>query len=404
MGRLKVSERLSKIPASPIRKLASYAIRARKKGIKIIHLNIGDPDIKSPAVIINSLKNWQQNPISYANSQGEEKLIRALVWYYHNLGFKFIKNKHLQITLGGSEAILMTFLAIVDFQDEIIVFEPTYPNYFSLAACAGVKLVAIKTDIKYGFHLPNKSKIEQKITKKTKAILICNPNNPSGTIYTKKEIKLLVSLAKKHNLYLIADEVYREFCYQGKKHVSLLNYMKELPDRIIVLDSLSKRYSICGLRLGCLVSLNKEINAGVLRIAQGRLSAGKIDQLIASKLTQVSKNYFVRNINEYQKRRDFVYNQLLKVDGVTAYQPEGAFYLMVGLPVRDSEDFCRWLLTDFHLNRQTLMLAPGAGFYISKNFGKNEVRIAYVLNRTALKKGLEIFKEGLRVYLAKLRN
>lgn len=404
MGKLTVSKRLLKIPASPIRKLVPYAVRAKKNGIKIIHLNIGDPDIKSPSVMINSLKRWQRNPIPYANSQGEEKLIKALVWYYHNLGFKFIEDKHLQITLGGSEAILMTFLAIADFQDEIIVFEPTYPNYFSLAACAGVKLVAIKTDIKNGFHLPNKSKIEQKITKRTRAILICNPNNPTGTVYTNKEIELLVSLAKKHNLYLIADEVYREFCYQGKKHVSLLNYMKELPDRIIVLDSLSKRYSICGLRLGCLVSLNKEINAGVLRIAQGRLSAGKIDQLIASKLTQVSQDYFVKNISEYQKRRDFVYQQLLKVDGVTVYQPEGAFYMMVGLPIKDSEDFCRWLLTDFQLHGQTLMLAPGDGFYICRNSGKNEIRIAYVLKRSILRRGLEILKEGLRVYLRKQKD
>jgi len=401
---MNVSNRLLTVPASPIRKLVPFATKAKKQGVNIYHLNIGDPDIKSPEVMINAFKSWNKNPIAYSGSQGEENLISSLTWYYHRLGYKFIKQENIQVTLGGSEAILITFIAICDPGDEILVFEPTYPNYLSLAATANVKLLPVATTMKTGFHLPAQGEIEKRINRKTKGILICNPNNPTGTVYTKREIDTVVKIAKKHNLFLIVDEVYREFCYQGKEHISILSYMKYNPDKIILLDSLSKRYSLCGLRLGCLVTLNNHLADGILRIAQGRLSAGTVDQYIAAKLTQVPKKYFIDNIKEYQKRRDMVFNQLLKVEDINVYKPEGAFYMIVGLPVKNSEDFCRWLLTDFHLNHETVMLAPGAGFYISKNSGKNEIRIAYVINKEKLKTALKILVEGLKTYKLKVKS
>lgn len=398
MVKANISRRLKDIPASPIRKLASYADQAKKNGVRIIHLNIGDPDIKSPEVMINSLKKINQNPIPYCHSQGLSELLKALQWYYQKLGFNFISEKNIQITSGGSEAILMTLMAVADPGDEVIVFEPTYPNYLSFAKECNVKLVPVSTSIANHFHLPESKEIEKKITKRTRAILICSPNNPTGTIYTQKEIEMLVSLAKKHNLFLVADEVYREFTYDGRTHTSLLNYMKKMPDKIIVLDSLSKRYSVCGLRLGAIVTLNQEVLDGSLRIAQARLSVGYIDQFVASKLTEVSKKYFSDNIREYQERRNYICDSLSLIKGVNVYKPEGAFYLIVGLPVKSSEDFCRWLLTSFSLNGCTLMLAPAPGFYITKNLGKNEVRIAYVLNSAKLKIALDILKKGLIAY------
>lgn len=393
-----VSKRLQTVPASPIRKLVPYAAAAKQQGTKVYHLNIGDPDIKTPGVMIEALKNWDKNPIAYSQSQGQPEFIDAVKKYYFGLGYSFLKDENIQITLGGSEAISMTIFATTQPGDEILVFEPFYANYNSYAAVNGTKLVPILTLPENGFRLPNEAEIEKKITPKTRAILYCNPSNPTGTVYTKPEIEMLVKIAKKHGLFLISDEVYREFTYDGRKQVSLLDYMKEIPTHAIMLDSLSKRYSLCGARLGMLVSLNKEVTDGVLRIAQGRLSAGLIDQLIASKLTQVPPSYFKEVHDEYQKRRDILFAGLKKIPGVFVPQPEGAFYTIVKLPVKNAEDFAKWLLTDFRLNNETVMVAPAAGFYATAGLGLNEVRIAYVLNVNDLQKALTILEEALKAY------
>lgn len=395
---VQVSQRLSAVPASPIRKLVPFAMQAKKRGIKVYHLNIGDPDIKTPDVMLSALRTLRINPIGYSQSKGEPVFIEALRTYYHKLGFRYIEADHIQVTSGGSEAITMAMFAVANPGDEILVFEPFYTNYNSYAAINGITLVPVATDIVKGFHLPSRKEIEEKITNKTGAILYCNPNNPTGTVYTKEEIEMLVKLAKKHNLFLLSDEVYREYAYDGRSQVSLFDYMQQIPDKAIVLDSLSKRYSVCGVRLGALVCLNKDIIAGTLRMAQGRLSSGLIDQLISSKLTEVPDSYLQLVRKEYQKRRDVLYQGLKNIPGVTITKPEGAFYVIVGLPVNDSDDFCRFLLTDFSDNNETVMVAPASGFYATQGRGKNEVRIAYVLNTTDLTRAVVLLSRALSAY------
>lgn len=393
-----VSTRLQHVPASPIRKLVPFAQRAKKEGVHVYHLNIGDPDIKTPQVMIDVLKHWNKNPIGYGQSQGEPAFLDALNTYFHSIGFPFIDTAHIQVTSGGSEAIAMAMFAVANPGDEVLVFEPFYANYNTYAVVNGVTLKPILTHIEDGFHLPSEEVIEKHITKKTKAILICNPNNPTGTVYTKEEIDRLVSVAKKHDLYLLSDEVYREFTYDDRRHVSLFSYMKAYPKQVVVLDSLSKRYSLCGARLGALVSLNKDIMTGVLRMAQGRLSAGLVDQALAAKLTEVPQSYLNAVKKEYEERRNVLFDGLKTTPGVTVSKPEGAFYTIVGLPVADAEDFCRWLLTDFRDNNETVMLAPAAGFYATPDLGKNEVRIAYVLNTKSLKRCIELLAIALEQY------
>jgi aspartate aminotransferase len=398
MKNTQVSSRLLEVPASPIRKLVPFAVEAKKKGAKVYHLNIGDPDIKTPEVMVNVLKSWSANPIPYGQSQGEPKFLESLKIYYNKLGYSFIKTNHIQVTTGGSEAISMAFFALCQPGEEVIAFEPFYTNYNSYAAINGVKITPVLTKGETGFHLPAKFEIEKKITKKTKAIIICNPSNPTGTVYTKEEMKMLVAICVKNNLFLISDEVYREFVYDGKKHVSILEFMKKYPDKMILLDSLSKRYSLCGARLGMLVSLNKDLTDGVLRMAQGRLSSGFVDQAMAEKLTEVDTSYFKAVQKEYQTRRDLLYKGLKSIPGVYLEKPEGAFYTIVKLPVKDSEDFCQWLLTDFRYKNETVMVAPAAGFYGTKGRGKDEVRIAYVLNCNDLEKAIEILRRALVEY------
>jgi len=394
-----LSNRLSLVPASPIRKLVPLAQEAKKKGVHVYHLNIGDPDIKTPEVMIDVLRKWDKNPIPYSPSQGELLFLDALKIYYHRLGYSFLDTKHIQVTTGGSEAIAMAFFSVCNPGEEVIVFDPLYANYNSFAVKEGVTLVPVMTKLETGFHLPKREDIEKKMTKKTKAILISNPNNPTGTAYTKKEMDMLVDIVKKYNLFILSDEVYREFVYDGKSHVSLLLYMKDIPMQAILLDSLSKRYSLCGARLGCIVSLNEELMSGVLRIAQGRLASGYIDQMMASKLTEVPSSY-TKNVQiEYQKRRDVLFAQLSTIEGVILPpKPEGAFYAIVGLPVKDAEDFCRFLLTEYRDNNETVMLAPASGFYATPGKGRNEVRIAYVLNCESIKRSVEIIKKALRAY------
>ena len=407
-----LSQRLSLVPASPIRKLVPFAQAAKRNGVKVYHLNIGDPDIKTPDEMISVLRNWDKNPISYELSQGSTQFLDALTWYYHTLGYTFIDAKHIQVTNGGSEAISMALFATCEPGDEVIIFEPFYANYNSYTALNGVHIKAITTSIESGFHLPSKEIIENTISKNTKAILFCNPNNPTGTVYTKDEIEMLVDIASKHELFLLSDEVYREYTYDGKAQVSLLSYMQKIPNQAIVLDSMSKRYSLCGARLGALVSLSDDLLSGVLRIAQGRLSSGFIDQAMASKLIHVPHQYIENVQKEYELRRDVLFSGLQNIPGVTVCKPEGAFYVIVGLPVDDSEKFCQWLLTDFRdpsassLRKdsgqagqaETLMLAPAAGFYATEGKGKNEVRIAYVLNVTDLKRCIELLQKSLILY------
>jgi aspartate aminotransferase len=396
-----VSDRLNQVPASPIRKLVPFATKAKEDGVKVYHFNIGDPDVHTPDVMINVLHTWDRNPVGYANSHGEAPMLEALKTYYHGLGHSFLDTKHIQVTMGGSEAISWAIFATCEPGDEIIVFEPFYANYNTYARVNGVTLVPILTTASTGFHLPKSDDIESKITKKTKAILICTPNNPTGTVYTKEEMEVLVSIAKKHGLFLLSDEVYREYAYDGRSQTSLLSYMEEIPKQAIMLDSLSKRYSACGIRIGALVSLNNDIMSGVLRIGQGRLSAGLVDQAMAAQLVNVPQTYLDDIHNEFEKRRNVLYEGVKSIPGVVIPKPEGAFYTIVGLPVDDAEHFCQWLLTDFRDNNETLMLAPAAGFYATDGLGKNEVRIAYVLNTTAINRSVELLKRALIAYNAR---
>ncbi len=395
---MKISSRLNSVPASPIRKLIPLAEAAKRQGVRVYHFNIGDPDVKTPQVMSDKLKSISTNPIGYAPSQGHPQLLQALQTYYHRLGYKFLDSKNIQVTMGGSEAISWAMFSVADPGEEILVFEPFYANYNAFAKINHVNLVPILTSIAAGFHLPKKEIIEKAITRKTRAILYTSPNNPTCTVYTRAEIKMLVEIAQKYNLFLLADEVYREFCFDGLVHTSLFDYMEKIPQQAIVLDSLSKRFSLCGARLGALVSLNSEIMAGVGRMGQSRLSAGLIDQFLAAELTKLPNSFFTEIQKEYQKRRDTIYAGLKKIEGVVISRPEGAFYCIAGLPVADAEHFCKWLLTDFRLNGETIMLAPAAGFYATDGQGKNEVRFAYVLQVADLNRGLMILKAALDKY------
>ncbi len=397
----KGSERIQALPVSAIRKLSPYAVQAKKKGVKVYHLNIGDPDIKTPQVMLDVLKNWQLQTIRYAQSSGEPEIIQALKGYYQRLGFADINEENIIITVGGSEAVAMAFFSTTNSGDEVLVFEPFYSNYAVIASFCDVKLVPIATYIENGFHLPTRNQIEQQITAKTKAILICSPNNPTGTVYSREEMEMLVSIAQDKQLFLISDEVYREFVFDGKKHTSILEFLDQVPEQIILLDSLSKRYSLCGARIGVFATLNKDLMAGAIKIAQSRLSGGLIDQLVASKLLEVPDSYITDVIEEYQQRRDVLYTGLSEIKGVFLTKPEGAFYTIVSLPIKNAEAFAIFLLQDFRLNNETVMLSPAPGFYNTPNQGLNQVRIAYVLNTQDLKRCIEIISAGLKAYSLK---
>ena len=326
MQKTDISKRLFDVPVSSVRKLTSYSNLAKKEGVKIYHLNIGDPDIKTPQVMMDALRDFVGNPIRYADSQGELPFRTSLKEYYHKFGGEFVLESDMLVTQGGSEAIEMAFFATCSTNDEILVFEPFYSAYSVMASLTGVKLVGVESSsIETGFHLPDRSVIESKINSKTKAILICSPSNPTGTIYKEEEMRLLVDMSKKYNLFLISDEVYREFAYDGRAQVSLLSYMQEIPEQAILLDSLSKRYSLCGARLGVLLTLNKAIIAGCNKLAQGRLSAGFIEQVMATKLTEIPASHTEEVVREYQKRRDIIYEGLSQIPGVKLARPEGAF-------------------------------------------------------------------------------
>jgi aspartate aminotransferase len=386
------------MPPSPIRKLVPLADAAKNRGIKIYHLNIGQPDIHTPPEFMNAIRNYDRMVLEYGNSKGDHNFITGLVKYYKRRGIE-LKEKDIQITTGGSEAIIFALICVANVGDEIILFEPFYTNYNGFAMMADVKLVPITLKAENGFHLPPKEKIEEKITPKTRAILICSPNNPTGTVYTKEEMEMISDICKKHNLFVLSDEVYREFIYEGK-HTSIMN-VDGIQDRAILLDSISKRYSACGARIGCLVSKNEQVMDAALRLGQARLCSPSIEQFGATAALKIEDDYFEKMALEYKRRRDTVYEELMKIPGVVCRKPSGAFYIMAKLPVKDIEDFARWMLTDFSLDEETTMIAPGPGFYATPGKGQDEARIAYVLNADDLRKAMRILAKGIESYNGK---
>ncbi|HOB78479.1 MAG TPA: pyridoxal phosphate-dependent aminotransferase [Bacteroidales bacterium] len=393
---LSISKKGQMMPPSPIRKLVPYADAAKKRGVKVYHLNIGQPDIETPKLAIDALKNINLKVIEYSHSAGILSFREKLCKYYEENNIHVTPDEII-VTTGGSEAILFTFGTIMDNDDEVIIPEPYYANYNGFAINAGVKVVPIMSTIEDNYALPPIEEFEKYITPKTKAILICNPNNPTGYLYSQEEIEKLGKLVKKHNLFLIADEVYREFVYDGSKHFSVM-HLKEIEQNIILVDSVSKRYSACGFRIGMLVSKNKEVMATAMKFAQARLSPPTFGQIAAEAAIDVDKSYFEAIKKEYVARRNVVIEGIKSIPGAYCPTPKGAFYVMAKLPIDDSDKFCQWLLEDFNVNNETVMLAPATGFYSVPERGLQEVRISYVLNVDDMKRSMELLKKALEVY------
>lgn len=391
-----ISAKGQSMPESPIRKLVPYSEIAKKRGTKVYHLNIGQPDIKTPDVAINSIKDIDIKVLEYSHSAGFESYRRKLSEYYqkHNLP---INIEDIIITTGGSEALLFAMGSTMDTDDEIIIPEPFYANYNGFSTASGVKVVPVISTIDEGFALPPIADFEKLITSKTKAILICNPGNPTGYLYSREEIFQLAELVKKHDLFLIADEVYREFIYDGENHYSVMN-VPGIEQNAIMIDSVSKRYSMCGARIGCIVSKNKEVMAAAMKFAQARLSPPTFAQIASEAALETPQSYFNEVITEYKDRRDTLINELNQIEGVKVATPKGAFYCIAKLPVKNADDFAQWLLESYKFNRETVMVAPAAGFYSTPNVGLDEVRIAYVLKKEDLIKSVRILKEALKVY------
>ena len=395
MATPRISQRAKDMPPSPIRKLVPLADAAKKKGIKIYHLNIGQPDIPTPREFMEAVRHYDEEVLAYGNSKGLQQFLSGLVQYYKRRNI-LVEEKDIQVTTGGSEAIIFAMICAAAVGDEIIIFEPFYTNYNSFAKMADMKLVPLTLQAENGFHLPPKEKIVEKITPKTKAISICSPNNPSGTVYTREEMEMIAQICREHDLFVLSDEVYREFIYEGK-HTSIM-HIEGIEDRAILLDSISKRYSACGARIGCLVSKNEEVMSAALRLGQSRLCSPTIEQVGATAALVIQDNYFERMAQEYKRRRDTVYEALMKIPGIVCLKPSGAFYIMAKLPVKDIEDFTRWMLTDFDSDGETTMIAPGPGFYATPGKGQNEARIAYVLNVDDLKKAMQVLAKGIETY------
>jgi aspartate aminotransferase len=392
----KLSKRAYAMPFSPIRKLAPYADEAKQQGIHVFHLNIGQPDIETPKEMFNAICAYREKVLSYGPSGGLLDLRLAVADYYRRVGID-VDLDNVWITTGGSEAILFALMSVCDPGDEVVVFEPFYTNYNGLAVMAGVKLVPITTKVENGFHLPSQKAIEEKITRRTRAILINTPNNPTGTVLTEQEMYVLYKVCKKRGLFLLSDEVYREFVYDGRVQVSALS-LPEIQDKVIVMDSMSKRFSACGARVGCIISRNKKIMDEIIKFGQARLCPPTIEQVGAIGAYKNFDRYIKPVIVEYENRRDYLFNGLQRIDGVYGHKPEGAFYTVLRLPIKDAEKFCRWLLSDFQYNKQTVMLSPASGFYSSPRKGKNEVRIAYVLKKDDLKNALVALDAALKKY------
>lgn len=391
-----ISERGKAIPASPIRRLVPYAEEAKRKGRKVYHLNIGQPDIPTPEVALNALRNINMKVIEYSHSAGNESYRRKLAAFYQKIGID-IDFTELMITTGGSEAILFSMLACLNPGEEVITPEPFYANYNGFATTAGIKIIPVTSYIKEDFSLPPIADIEKKITSKTKGIIICNPNNPTGYLYSKEELEHLKEIVKKYDLYLFSDEAYREFCYDGAEHFSAMS-LKGIDNNVIMLDSISKRYSACGVRIGAIVTRNKDIISTALKFGQARLSPPGLGQIVGEASIDTPDNYFKEVNKEYTLRRNFMVEALNKMPGVYCPKPKGAFYTVVKLPVDDADKFAQWLLEKFEYNNQTVMVAPASGFYSTPGYGKNEVRIAYVLKIDDLKNAMMILAEALKVY------
>lgn len=391
-----VSHKGATMPQSPIRKLVPFAEDAKKNGAHVIHLNIGQPDIKTPQIALDAVKNNTLEVLEYSRSEGSETYRKKLAGYYAKNDIH-VSAEEIIITTGGSEALAFTMGSIMDTDDEIIVPEPFYANYNGFATAAGVNVVPVTSDIDSNFALPPIEAFEKLITPKSKAILICNPGNPTGYLYTKEEIKKLAAVVKKHDLFLVADEVYREFAYDGRQHYSILQE-EGIEENAIMIDSVSKRYSMCGARIGCLVTKNREVIKTALKFAQARLSPPTYAQIASEAALETPQSYFDEVKEEYTQRRNLLVTELEKIEGVNIGRPQGAFYCIAELPIDDADDFAQWLLEDFRLNGETVMVAPAAGFYATEGLGKNQVRIAYVLDKENLKKAVNILKEALKSY------
>lgn len=393
---MNLSQRALMMPASPIRRLVPYAEKAKARGIKVYHLNIGQPDIETPQEILDGYKKIDIKVLEYGHSAGLKSYIQTLVQYYQQVGIA-VQAEDILVTTGGSEAISFALKAICDPGEEVIVPEPFYTNYLGFAIMAGVKIVPVLTRPETGFALPNKDEFKKLLTSKTRAILFSNPNNPTGAVYTTQEMETLRQLALENDLFLIGDEVYREFVYDDTAALSVLN-LKGIEDRSVMIDSISKRYSACGARIGCVISRNKQFMATMLKFGQARLCPPTIDQLAAQQASKIPPSYFEQVRNEYRLRRDVLCAELKKIPGVKFLPPKGAFYLIAGLPVDDAERFAIFMLNDFNLDNETVMLSPGNGFYATPGMGKSEVRIAYVLKREQLIQAVEIIDAGLKAY------
>lgn len=395
---MKISKRGENIQASPIRRLVPIAEQTKKKGIKVYHLNIGQPDIPTPEPIYEAIKNFNEKVLSYGPSQGLPELREEISRYFREYGID-LGMEDVLITLGGSEAIHFAFSVIADPGDEIIIPEPYYTNYNGYASFAGIKIVPVTSKAENGYRLPSVEEIESKITSKTKGILICSPNNPTGTVYNDEELGRIVYLAKKYDLFIIGDEVYKEFVYDGLKHRSILE-LKGVEERTIVVDSISKRFSSCGARIGAIITRNRDVMDSLVRFAQARLCPPTIEQVGAIAAYRMGMSYFKPINEEYQRRRDAMFSALEKMEGVIIKKPQGAFYIFAKLPVEDTNEFAMWLLRDFSVDGETVMVAPGDGFYGKEGLGKNEVRLAYVLNVESINRAMSIFERGLKEFRA----
>lgn len=391
-----ISNKAKCMPASPIRKLVPFSDAAKKRGVKVYHLNIGQPDIPTPDVALDAIRHFSQKVVAYSHSAGILSYRQKLVKYYEKNNIN-ITTDDIIVTSGGSEAILIALSTIMDPDDELIVPEPFYANYNGFSVNCGVKVVPIQSTIETGFALPSISEFEKVITPKTKAILVCNPNNPTGYLYSKEEIETLGQLALKHDLYLLADEVYREFIYGDVKHFSVME-LKGLENNTILVDSVSKRYSACGFRIGAMISRNKEVMSAAMKFAQARLSPPTFGQVASEAAIDTPDSYFRDVKAEYIARRNVVVEAINKIEGAFCPNPQGAFYVVASLPIDDSDKFCQWLLEEFNHNNETVMLAPATGFYSTQGMGKNEVRISYVLNVADMKRSMELLAEALKVY------
>ena len=392
----KLSNKAVKMPESPIRKLVPFAEKAKSMGKSVYHLNIGQPDIETPEVAINAIKNIDRKVIEYSHSAGFQSYRNKLSEYYQSVNIDVLP-EDIIITTGGSEALTFGFMSTCDLNDEIIIPEPFYANYNGFAVSAGLNVIPVTSNIQNGFALPPISEIEKKINQKTKAIVICNPGNPTGYLYSKEELYQLKEIVKKYDLFLFADEVYREFCYDGAKPHSVMN-LEGIEENVIMIDSVSKRYSMCGSRIGAIVSKNKNIMAAVLKFGQARLSPPTIDQIAAEAALSTPETYFEEVVKEYVERRNITVEGLNRIPGVFCPNPSGAFYCVAKFPVDNSEKFCQWLLESFEYKGSTVMMAPASGFYSTPGLGKQEARIAYVLNKESLKNAIKCLEEALKVY------